>query len=123
MKTKKELKEEYKKIVHPKGVSKIVNKINGKIFVVGSPNLNAIWNSQKIQLKTGTHQNEELQKDWNELGEDNFYYEIIDTLNLKDFDANKDYSSDINEFLEMYLDELQPYDEKGYNKRKLIYKK
>ena len=118
MKIKKELKEEYKKIIHPKGVFKIVNKINGKIFIGSSPNLDSYWNNQKFQLNLGSHRNKELQNDWNNFGEDNFYYEIIDTINLKDYNANKDYSSAINELLELYLNELQPYNNKGYNKRK-----
>jgi len=117
MKTKQELKEEYKNIIHPKGVFKITNKINGKIFVGSSPNLDSKWNSQKFQLNMNSHPNKELQKDWNELGEDNFYYEIIDTVNLKDSDTKKDYTSDINDLLEVYLDELQPYNTKGYNKK------
>jgi hypothetical protein len=118
MKTKQELKEEYKKIIHPKGVFKIINKKNGKIFVGSSPNLDSKWDSQKFQLNMNSHPNKELQKDWNELGENNFDYEIIDTLDLKDFDSTKNYTDKINELLEMYLEELQPYNEKGYNKKK-----
>lgn len=117
MKTQKELKEEYKKIVHPKGVFKIVNKINGKIFVDSSPNLDSKWDNQKFQLNLGSHPNKELQKDWNELGEINFYYEIIDTIKLTETDSEKNYNADIKELLEMYLEELQPFENKGYNKR------
>jgi hypothetical protein len=89
MKTKQELKEEYKKLVHPKGVFKITNKQNGKIFVSGSPNLDSKWGSQKMQLNMNSHPNKELQADWNEFGEYNFEYSIVDTLDLKDFDPQK----------------------------------
>ena len=118
MKTKKDLKEEYKKIIHPKGVFKISNLINGKIFVSSSPNLDSKWNSQKMQLNAKTHPNFDLQKDWDEFGENNFVYEIVDTIDLKDSEPKKNYSADIKELEEMYLEELQPFDEKGYNKRK-----
>lgn len=117
MKTQKELKEEYKKIVHPKGVFKITNLKNGKIFVGSSPNLDSKWNSQKMQLNMKSHPNPALQKDWSEFGEENFSYEIVDTINLKDFDPQKNYSDEIKELEKMYLEELQPFGEKGYNKK------
>lgn len=98
------------------GVFKIENLKNGKIFIGSSPNLDVKWNSQKMQLETNTHPNAELQKDWNELGESNFAYGIIDTLNIKDFDPKKNYTKDIRELETMYLEELQPFGEKGYNK-------
>jgi hypothetical protein len=103
--------------VHPKGVFKITNIANGKILIGGTPNLDSKWNSIKMQLQLGSYINKELQKEWNEFGEENFRYEIVDTLKLKDTDdPNKKYTDEIKELEQMYLDELQPFGDKGYNK-------
>ncbi|MCL2039216.1 MAG: GIY-YIG nuclease family protein [Bacteroidetes bacterium] len=85
--------------------------------------MDSIWNNQKFQLNANSHPNKELQKDWNNLGENSFYYEVVDTINLKCFDATKDYRPEVNELLEVYLDELQPYEDNGYNKKPIKTKK
>lgn len=101
----------------PAGVFQIRNISNGKIYIESSTNLNAIWNRHKTQLKFGSHPNEELQKDWNLLGEDNFVYEIISEIDQKD-DQLIDLAKQTKQLEQLFLEELQPYDEKGYNRRK-----
>lgn len=116
MKTRKELKVEYKLHKTTKGVYQIRNKINGKIFIGSSIDLNAIWNRNKTQLNFGNHQNTELQKEWKELGEDAFEYEILSTLK-EDEEKEIDFKKEVKFLEELYIDELQPFDEKGYNKK------
>lgn len=116
MKTRKELKEDYKQHSAPMGIFQIKNLVNNKIFIGSSNNLNAIWNRQKMQLKTGAHPNRELQADWRAFGEDNFSYEIIAALE-KDDDKKLDYSRELKALEELYLEELIPYGDNGYNKR------
>ncbi len=121
MKTRKELKEEYKKMKFKIGVYQIRNKINGKILIGSSLDLNAAWNSQKFQLNFGSHKNDELQKEWKEFGEDNFVYEIVDEL--KQFeDKDMDYREEVKVLENMLIEELQPFDNRGYNKRKKFQK-
>ena len=119
MKSRKELKEEYKQMKFPMGVFSIKNKINGKIFIGSSLDLNAIWHRQKLQLEIGQHQNSELQKDWKEFGAENFVYEIIDEIKQLE-DKPVDYNKEIKALEEMIIEELQPFDDKGYNKKKAI---
>lgn len=115
-KTRKELVEEYKQRKVPMGVYQIRNKINGKVFVGSSKDLNAIWNRNRLQLDVGGHPNTELQKDWKELGESNFSYEIVSELKPSPDDApGKDYYEDILGLEKLFLEEIQPYAEKGYN--------
>ena len=117
MKTRKELKEEYKKMKFKMGVYQIRNIINGKIYISSTLDLNAAWNSQKFQLNFGSHKNEELQKEWKEYGEENFVYEIVDELkHIEDKEMN--YNEEIKVFEKMFIEELQPFDNRGYNKRK-----
>jgi group I intron endonuclease len=118
MKTRKELKEEYKHKKFKMGVFQIKNNINGKIFIGSSLDLNAIWNRQKIQLKFGNHPNAELQKDWKEFGEDSFSYEILSELKHLD-EKEKDYQKEVAILEELYRDELKPFEDKGYNKRSI----
>jgi hypothetical protein len=117
MKTKKELKQDYKLYKSKKGVFQIKNKINGKVLIGSSTDLNAIWNRQRAQLNFGSHPNKELQSDWKKYGQDNFEYEIISVLKEKE-NEDKDYSMDVKELEVLFVEEMQPFDEKGYNKRK-----
>ena len=113
---KKELKKQYKQTVQPMGIYKIENLVNGKIFIGGSKNLPGKFNSFKFQLKLGSYINRELQRDYNEFGEENFSFEVVDYLEPKE-GADHDYTDDLKVLEKMWLEKLQPYDEKGYNKK------
>jgi hypothetical protein len=114
MKTRKQLKEEYKQMKFTMGVFRIVNKVNGKVFIGSSPDLKAIWNSQRFQLEAGMHQNAALQKDWKEFGPENFAYEIIEELPYTE-GKEVDYPSEIKALEQLIMDQEQPYGEKGYH--------
>ncbi len=114
---KKELKNKYKQTLPPMGIYQIKNLVNGKIFLGRSLNLHGKANSFKFQLRNGLHMNSELQKDYNQFGDKNFIFEVVDTLEPKE-DLAYDYSEDLKVFEDMWMEKLQPYDENGYNKRK-----
>lgn len=116
--SKKDMTNAYKLKQFKAGVYQIRNIQNNKIFVEGSVNLDAIWNRNRVQLKFGNHQNVALQKDWNELGPDNFVFEIISEIQQKEGEL-KDYSKEVKELASMFLEDLQPYDEKGYHRKKM----
>jgi hypothetical protein len=63
--------------------------------------------------------NKDLQEDFNKIGLDNFTFEIIDLLEPKE-DLKMDYTDDLKMLEEIWIDKLQPFDENGYNKRKII---
>ncbi len=118
MKTKKEIKDEYKLMKFQMGVFQIRNISNGKIFVSSSVNLDKIWNRHKFQLVIGGHKNSELQDEWNRLGADNFVFEIVEEIKESDNPAI-DNKKEVEILEEMILEKLQPYGEKGYNRRKV----
>ncbi|OFY17131.1 MAG: hypothetical protein A2X11_01720 [Bacteroidetes bacterium GWE2_42_24] len=101
------------------GVFQIRNMVNGKIYVEGSLDLVAIWNRHKFQLKMGVHPNEELQNDWKELGEEHFAYEILSEIKQDDTE-NVDYLKEVRQLELLFIEELQPFDEKGYNRRRRV---
>jgi hypothetical protein len=84
MKTKKEVKTEYKLLKFKMGVYQIRNQVNGKIFIGSSLDLVACWNAQKFQLDFGLHQNSALQADWKTFGSGSFIYEILEELTPSD---------------------------------------
>lgn len=118
MKSKKELRDEYKTKKFRIGVFQIRNAVNGKVYVDCSIDLDAIWNRTRMELNFGNHRNDTLQKEWKEFGEDSFKYEILSEIKQKDAD-NVDYNSEVKVLTEMFIDELKPFADKGYNKLKI----
>ena len=116
MKAKKEFKEEYKQMKFRMGVFQIRNTVNNKIFIESSTDLISIWNRHRFQLNLGSHPNSGLQKDWNELGEDKFKYEIVSEIKQSETEI-VDCQKQIKLLEVMVLEELQPYNDKGYNRR------
>jgi hypothetical protein len=114
---KKELKREYQQNHTPMGIYRIRNIPNDKILIGTALNLPGILNGQKAQLSGGCHPNKALQSEWNEFGSDNFTFEIVDELSATEGPAH-DYREDLAFLEEFWLDKLQPYDERGYNRRK-----
>jgi len=118
VKTRKELKEEFRQIKYRMGVFRITNQVNGKVFIGSSTDLVAIWHAQKFQLNAGMHSNEQLQKDWNRFGPEAFSYDILEELSQKEGET-LDIRSELSTLEALVTEELQPYDEKGYNRMKL----
>jgi hypothetical protein len=119
MKTKKELKEEYKQMKFRMGVFQIRNTINNKIFIESSTDLVAIWNRQRFQLNFGNHHNTALQADWKEFGEDNFKYEILGEIEENERET-VNYNKEVKVLERLFMEDLQPYDARGYNIRKKV---
>ena len=116
MKTKNELKQEYKQMKFVMGVFQIRNTVNNKIFIDSSANINAKKNRHTLQLDVGSHPVTALQHDWKELGADKFVFETLGEVEQNETET-VDYDKEIKMLEAMYLEDLQPYDDKGYNKR------
>ena len=112
------LKHEYKQAKRPLGVFLIRNTTNDKVYVGAGLDIQGIINRHKFALSVGSHQSKTLQKDWNELGAEKFEFEIVDQMEPLDepgFDAR----TELQFMEEMWLEKLEPYDDRGYNERKL----
>lgn len=114
MANNKQLKDEYRQKKFKVGVFQVRNTVNGKILISSSINLDAICNRIKVERKFGGHRNASLQHEWKEFGEDNFRFEILSEIGQKDGD-NTDYNKEAKKLEEMFIEELQPFGEKGYN--------
>ena len=112
---RKQLKQEYKQTPRAMGIYQIRNIVNGKVFVGSSKNLDGIFNRHRFGLTNGGHINKDLQKDWNDLGQEHFAFEILEQLKPND-DPQYDYTEELQIMEELWLEKLQPYQERGYNK-------
>lgn len=115
---KRELINKYKQTVQPMGIYQIRNVTNGKIYIGSAKDLRGRINSNKFQLKMGSHLNKELQKDYNEIGLEGFSFDILDYLKPKE-ELQYDYTEDLKVLEEMWLEKLRPYNESGYNSQKI----
>lgn len=113
MKTRKEMNREYVERVKPAGVYQVKNLANGKILLGSSLNLEGPLNRHKFMLKIGSHTNKALQKDWEELGADQFVFEILEEVLIKD-EPNFNLKDDLTLLEMIWLEKLQPV-ARGYN--------
>lgn len=114
MKTKQEIKREYRERIKPAGVFQVKNTMDGKILLGSSLNLEGPLNAHRFMLTIGKHRNEALQKDWNDYGPDKFVFEILETVKIKN-DPNFNLSDELTLLEQIWLEKLQPFGKKGYN--------
>ena len=114
---KKEIKRIYKATPTPMGVFQIKNLVNNKIFIGSSMNLPGRKNRFELEFTMGITMDHVLQKDFKDYGRDNFTFEVLDNLDPKE-DPAYDYKEDLKTLEELWIEKLQPFDERGYNKRR-----
>lgn len=114
MKSRQEMKREYKERNKPAGIFQVKNLANGKVLLGSSLNLEGPLNSHKFMLTIGRHRNDELQRDWNKFGPENFVFEILEVVkpsSAPDFDLN----DELTLLEKIWIEKLQPFGERGYN--------
>ena len=113
---KQELKQQYKEAQIEAGVFQIRNTKNQKVLVLSTANLKTI-NGRRFELQSGGFTNRDLQKEWQEFGEESFVFEVLEVLKGKD-DPARDLKLMLAELEETWLNKLEPYGDRGYNRRK-----
>ena len=89
------------------GIYMIQNKVNNKMYIGQSKDIEDRWKDHRKKLKGGYHENKYLQSDWNKYEQDNFEFSIL--LECKE--------NQFNTYEQYYIFELMTYDTKvGYNK-------
>ena len=115
VKSIQDMKREYKERKKPAGVFQVKNLANGKVLLGSSLNLEGPLNGHRFMLTTGGHRNDELQRDWNKYGPDKFIFEILEVVKVKD-DPNFNLSDELTLLEQIWLEKLQPFGDRGYNK-------
>jgi hypothetical protein len=114
MKSKKELKHAYQERRQQAGVFQIKNTANGKILLGSSLNLDGPLNSHRFMLSIGGHRNQALQSDWNIYGAETFTFEILEVVKVTD-DPYFKLTDELLLLEQIWLEQLQPFGERGYN--------
>ena len=114
LKSRKDIHREYKERVKPAGIFQVKNMANGKVLLGSSLNLEGPLNRHKFMLKIGSHPNKDLQKDWDEFGPEQFVFEILEEVQIKD-DPNFNLKDELTLLEMIWLDAIQPFGERGYN--------
>ncbi|MBN2184917.1 MAG: GIY-YIG nuclease family protein [Candidatus Krumholzibacteriota bacterium] len=114
MKSRKEIKREYKERKGSAGVFQVKNTENGKVLLGSSLNLEGPLNAHQFMLTTGSHRNKELQKDWNEYGPDKFVFEVLEVVEVKDA-PGFNLSDELTLLEQIWIERLHPFGERGYN--------
>ena len=63
-----------------RGIYKITNKINNKIYIGESLDIKRRWEEHIKELNENKHINYKLQEDWNKYGQDNFEFSLVCVL-------------------------------------------
>ena len=111
---KKALTKAYKEARRPMGVYRIHNIRDNRSLVGRSVDLPSILNRERVGLRLGSHRNAALQRDWNALGADAFTFEVLDTLTPPEGQPDYDPTDDLRVLEAMWVERLQPFDERGY---------
>jgi len=109
-----ELVQQYMEMKIEAGVYQIRNTVNGKVFVGSTPNLKSL-NGKTMELKMGSSKNQALQAEWNEYGEQAFVIEVLEVLKASD-NPFVDTRDELKKLETKWLNDLQPYGERGYNR-------
>lgn len=116
MDRKSELKMQYKLMKPEMGIFIIRPKAGGKCYIQATQDLRGVMNGALARLGGGMHPCRELQKEWFELGADQFIVEVLERLPYEKDEIKTDYSEDL-EFMRMM------WEEKLKNKNYEFYKK
>lgn len=112
-----EIKREYKEMKRKKGVYQITNLVNGKIFIGSNRDLDTVFNRIRFELDHNSFRNKQLQDEWAQYGEEQFRFEVIDVLNEKEREYGfAEAVKKLGEMEQEWLEELQPYGDKGYHR-------
>ncbi|MEI7769766.1 MAG: GIY-YIG nuclease family protein, partial [Chloroflexales bacterium] len=71
-------------------------------------------NAHRFTLTIGSHRNRTLQADWNTYGADAFRFEILEVVKVTD-DPHFSLDDELTLLEQIWLEQLQPFGERGYN--------
>jgi hypothetical protein len=117
--SQKELKRAYKEKRAVAGVFQIKNHRNGKVFLGSSLNIEGPLNAHEFMLSSGSHRNRALQADYKLHGAEAFTFDVLGVVEIKD-EPGFNISDELEVLEELWLEELDPVGEKGYNPNRKI---
>ena len=119
MKSREDIKREYRERQKPAGIFCIKNISSGRLLLGSSLNLEGVLNRHKFMLSINQHPNKKLQHDWNEQGPDKFIYETLEVIEVKE-EAGFNINDELTLLEQIWIEKLNPFGKKGYNLNKNI---
>jgi len=116
---RKKIKQEYKRMIPPKGVFVLKNEVNGRVFLGSTLNLKGVEEKNRFLLTTGSHRNVRLQEDWDRYGGESFRFEILQELKINS-DPGYDYEEDLKILELIWVEKFRPLNVKCYNESENI---
>lgn len=90
------------------GIYAILNKVNGKVYVGQSIDIEKQWGRHKSLLRRKVHKNSHLESAWHKYGQSNFSFIILEKV------ANKKFLTGYEQSYKNYYDSLHgTYNQKG----------
>lgn len=111
MTNKKELKAQYLQMKKEMGVYSIKSLSEKKYYIEGTNDLKGTMNGTVFKLKFGGHSNKELQKCWNEQGEEGFAIEVLELLPHAEDESKTDYTEELDILTYIWTEK---YEQEGY---------
>lgn len=102
---RKRLSRAYRERDREMGVYLIRNTVSGKCFVGVSVDIPARFNRHRMNLKFGTEDQQELQRDWLEHGAEAFAFEVAERLEPLD-EPGYDPREDLNTLKALWLERV-----------------
>ncbi|MDR6518109.1 hypothetical protein J2789_000771 [Variovorax paradoxus] len=112
--TRRALIRQYKETPRPAGVYAIRNRLDGRIYVGGSLDVEGAMNRARFELNMRSHRSKALLRDWIAHGADHFSFEVVDRVKERK-DPDFDRKAELEKLLSLWLEELQCFGANGYN--------
>lgn len=112
---RKELQAQYKQRKIMMGVVQVTNTQNGKIYIAAYPDLNNQWATIQTRLDSGLFSSGALVRDWREHGPAAFTYAVLEQAEQSG-EGPEELRRTLYFMEKKWLDELQPYGDRGYNR-------
>ena len=114
VKSRQDIKREYRERKKPAGVFQIKNTANGKVLLGSSLNLEGPLNKHRFMLTIGKHRNASLQREWDTFGPEKFVFEILEEVRVKDTPGFS-VEDELTLLEHIWMESLKPIGERGYN--------
>lgn len=114
METRKAMKRKYLETPKQAGIFQVKNTVNGKVLLGSSTNLHGPLNKHRFMLSIGGHQNQALQRDWQQHGADAFTFEVLEVVQQKD-EPGFSVADELTLLEQIWLERLSPLAPRGYN--------
>lgn len=103
---KKQLQDQYKLFKPDMGIFAVINLSKHKYFLESTQNLKGKINSTTFQLKSGTHPNKGLQRDWQEIGAEKFEFKVLEQLKYDEDESKTSYADELELLKMIWIEKL-----------------